>query len=120
MPYWCEHAACLESTQDYPSQAALDLHMQDAHDVWLTAEAYWPRQTGRCAAAGTEPEPEPEDGAVAASGRPKPRLVIAPGNGCASIDDANCTPHAPVAAALLPTSLHSWHCHCLPHGTHSG
>jgi hypothetical protein len=86
MPYWCEHAACLESVRDYPSQAALDLHMQDDHDVWLTAEAYWPRQTT------PEPEPEPElEPAAAASDRAKPRLVIAPGNGCASIDDANCT-----------------------------
>eukprot|EP01043_Picozoa_sp_COSAG02_P003350 COSAG02_NODE_81_length_39811_cov_51.728898_32_plen_123_part_00 len=35
----------------------------------------------------SEPEPEPEPGLAR---RPLPRLVIAPGNGCANIDKANC------------------------------
>ena len=61
MAHWCEHADCLESTADFPTQAALDQHMRSEHDQWLTTPP--------------EPEPEPEPGAAAAA--VKPRLVIA-------------------------------------------
>ena len=95
MAHWCEHADCLESTADFPTQAALDQHMRSEHDQWLTTPA--------------EPEPEPDSEAGAAAGRAavKPRLVIAPGNGCSSIEDANwCTPPQPPSCRPLALPPH--------------
>ncbi len=87
---WCEHEDCLESLEAFPTQQALHLHTQAVH----TAAAR-PSQSSRhggaaghlveaglgCGPGPLESEPEPE---------PLPRLVIAPGNGCANIDKANC------------------------------
>ena len=51
MAHWCEHADCLESTADFPTQAALDQHMRSEHDQWLTTPPE----------PESEPEPEPEE-----------------------------------------------------------